>query len=124
MSQIHTMQSTPVTNLIQGDQDACNRYSTWMRTEGQAQFDLNLSPMQMAQKMLGRQDFCWVGSVRHWIWVREFTFQNGEHTETWRWRLFASTRGWSLGIEDKPGGQTIQVGLAGLAHFIETWSTS
>ena len=33
------------------------------------------------KERLGRQDYCWVGSVRNWIWER------GD------WRAFASTEG-------------------------------
>ena len=66
-------------------------------------------------------------SVRHWIWVREFQADLGDgRSEPWRWRLFASRRGFVLEVEDKyrrPEGQALcKAGLQALDHFIRTWN--
>jgi hypothetical protein len=39
---------------------------------------------------LGKQDYCWTGSERNWVW---------ERAHAPKWRAFASTRGLSLEFE-------------------------
>jgi hypothetical protein len=123
MSRVYEFTTTHISNVIQ--LDAWERWSTWMRQAGRAGFDLHSPPQEYAQRVLGRQDFCWNGSVRHWIWVREFQADLGDgRVEPWRWRLFASKRGYALEVEDKgrPFGSTLRiVGPQALDHFIATW---
>jgi len=120
---VETMQSTPVINVIQTDRGACDRYSEWMRGAK----PLGVHPVKGAILALGQQDYCWTGNVRHWIWERSFEVDLGDRTETWRWRLFASKRGYVLEVEDKynrPFGTAIRkAGFAALDHFITTWET-
>ena len=88
-SRVHEITTTPVVNVVQGNMPAWERYLTWMRKAGRAAFDARRPPREHAQWVLGRQDFCWTGNVRHWIWVREFTAKLADgREEPWRWRLF------------------------------------
>lgn len=124
MSRIDAMQTTPVGNLTHDDKAAWERYAAWMvhayrhRTSG----------VVAAKRVLGRQDFCWTGNYRCYIWERPFEVGSGEQAETWHWRLFASKRGLVLEIEDKyrcPDGESIKkAGAVGLDHFIKTWEAT
>jgi len=119
------MQTTPVVNLVQRDRAVWATYSDWMRRAHQR----GDTAVQTAKRVLGPQDYCWLGSRRNWIWEREFTaILRLGRAEPWHWRLFASTRGFTLEIEDKygrPNGDSIRLaGFAGLKHFIKTWEES
>jgi len=127
MTRIDEMESTPVINLIQKDRDLCDLYSAWMRQAGRTHFERGQTPVGHAQQVLGRQDFCWTGSCRNWIWVRPFQANLGDRTVLWHWRLFASKRGYVLEIETKgrPHGEPIRkAGPQGLADFIKTWEAA
>ena len=126
MSRIDEFDSQPVTNVVQHDRAAHERWMDWMMGNLTDRNERGESSLQTAKRVLGKQDFCWTGGNRHWIWVRPFDVDLGEgRTETWRWRLFVSVRGCTLEIEDKhnrPYGESIKVaGVAGLDAFIETW---
>lgn len=121
---VYQMTTTPVVNLIQTDRTLMDRYSDWLlhaRGEGE-------TSVQTAKRVLGRQDFCWTGSYRFWVWDREFTVDLGDgRQETWHWRLFASKRGMVLEIEDKfrrPYGESAhKAAVVGFEHFLQTWKT-
>jgi len=126
MGRVDAMRSTPVSNVIFHDQSARDRHLTWIMASGQAANTLHLSGREYVQRVLGRQDFCWTGNVRHWIWVRSFQVDfGGGRVETWHWRLFASRRGLTLEVEDKyrrPFGDAIRkAGVQALDDFIKVW---
>jgi len=126
MGRIHAIRSTPIINVIQGDMPLWEQYGTWLRQAGWDAHAARLPTREHAQRVLGRQDFCWMGNVRHWIWVDEFEVAFGGRVETWRWRLFASKRGLVLEIEDKferPFGEAIRKAAPqALAHFLKRWN--
>jgi len=97
-----------------------------LRVAGRKSFAENSHPVATAKRVLGRQDYCWTGSYRYWVWEREIEVKLlGDRSIPWKWRLFASKRGWSLELEVKnqrPEGKSIRIaGLAVLDEFIKTW---
>ena len=51
---------------------------------------------QILLNAFGKQDYCWVGEYRNWIWERTFLTSRGFNC---RYRLYISTRGFSMDVE-------------------------
>lgn len=116
-SKVYAMDTTPIINLLQGDKAAWELYLLgWMTEEGISAFRNSASPMQHAKAVLGRQDYCWTGSNRNWIWERPFVVDG----EVWHWRLFASIAGWTLEIEVKDGRER-EIYTKALDDFVSRW---
>lgn len=117
---VYDIDTVPVVLAIQHDKEACDRYYAWLLKASTGR-----SPPIVAKGVLGPQDFCWTGHVRHWIWVREFQADIGEgKTETLQWRLFASKRGYTLEVENKQAlhmKPLYKIALQALADFIRVW---
>jgi len=113
---IDEITTTPLTNHIQRDATAWDRYLAWMRQASMEASDRELTSVRFAKEVLGPQDFCWTGWHRNWVWVREFAPGRS-------WRLFASTRGFTLEFEggNEPTDENLQAAKDALNHFITTW---
>jgi|APSaa5957512622_1039677.scaffolds.fasta_scaffold05605_3 hypothetical protein len=129
MSRADTMQTQPVVNYIQGHalRDVQQRYSGWMHACGFRGHRLGEGSVKTAKRVLGKQDFCWTGYTRSWVWERPFTvtLEDGR-VETWHWRLFASKRGKVLEVQDKyerPWGESIKTAaVAAVDDFLRVWN--
>jgi len=125
VSRIDTRQTQPIVNYIDIGSTTWQRYSDWLHAAGYKGSRLGERPVQTAKRVMGKQDFCWTGSVRNWIWEREFPVNFGGQVETWKWRLFVSKRGMVLEIEDKhqrPWGESIKIAAKqALNHFLTAW---
>lgn len=99
-------------------------WSNWMRN---AYYPPEETAPQCGKRVLGRQDYCVDLSYRNWVWERPFEVEiSPGRVETWRWRLFASRRGFTLEVEDKydrPFGKTIRIASkAAMIDFYRVWN--
>jgi len=72
----------------------------------EARHSAGLSSVQHVRSLFGKQDYCWDGSHRYYIWEGR--------TKQVRWRLFASTIGISIEVEE---GCDVKGALAVLTDF-------
>lgn len=103
------------------------RYSLWMHRACREAFEQDIHVVKHAKMTLGPQDYCYMSWHRNWVWVRPYDVDfGGGRVETWRWRLFVSSRGHSLEIEDKScifnDPRLVFAADQGLDHFIKTWT--
>jgi hypothetical protein len=104
----HTFKSTPIINFMRQAQPASKRYMDWHRGAYS-----DLTPVEEAKRRLGRQSYTWTGTNRHWIW------EGQDPRSEKRWRLYASTRGYTVEVES----DVDVADLDGLfAHFLEVWN--
>jgi len=81
------------------------------------------------KRVLGRQDYCWIGAWAHrnWVWERPFTVElSPSRVETVRWLLLASTRGLSVEVENNEEWTDEQrrvVAHAALDDLLATWGS-
>lgn len=122
MAKIDNFNSQHVSNYLFGTEHS-GIYSAWMHGASRI---LKESTVNTAKRVLGRQNYCFLGSYRNWIWEKDFQFVDDQgNIRPCRWRLFASTRGFSLEIEDKydrPDGKFIRAAAVhGLYDFVSFW---
>lgn len=122
MSRIDNFTSQPYMNYTQYELAEMHEYSMWLND---ATNILKEPTRETAKRVLGRQDYCWQGSYRNWIWERpvDVNLSDGR-VITRHWRLFASYRGFTLEIEDggRPWGETMrEVVPVVWQSFLETW---
>lgn len=115
---IDSFTSSPISNFTTYDQEAWDRYRFWMLEQCRE----GLPSAKQAKKVLGKQDYCWRGSVQNWVWERKFT---SEGEEFW-WRLFASKRGFTLEMETTSlqftDPRMRQIARDCLEQFLENWN--
>tara|TARA_Y100000034_G_scaffold106831_1_gene135829 strand:- start:82 stop:510 length:429 start_codon:yes stop_codon:yes gene_type:complete len=121
MSKIEAFSTTPLTNYARYHFALTDDYSAWMWAASSTEE----SAVATAKRVLGRQDYCWVGSARNWIWERpaEITLADGT-VVTRHWRLFASRKGFTLEIETggDPWGEMTQQAASRLWNaFLAEW---
>lgn len=74
-----TDETTPIINIIFSSKDKSNQY---IKDNMQIMFARGKkSSVEYHKVKLGKQNYCWLGSVRHWIW------------EGNNWRVYVSKRG-------------------------------
>lgn len=123
-SRIEAMHTQPITNYLRSNPVLWKKYVDWMCVAYGGEHGGGRG-VDHAKRVLRRQDYCWTGSHRYYIW--EWAFEvpvEGEFSVTWHWRLFASVRGLSLEIEHKPppaGVSMEDVCRIGLDSFIKRW---
>jgi hypothetical protein len=126
MSRIESMTTQHVSNYLQRVPGLSEQYSLWMMTHGRAAFEAGITTTAYTKALLGKQDYCWTGSVRNWIWERpvEVTLEDGR-TITRKWRLYASSKGLTLEVEDggRPWGDTMYDAAPKVwAQFLAYWN--
>ena len=84
--------STPMANIMQYDNDHGYLRKFHMALFKKRCFD-ERGAVQYMKDLLGKQDYCWTGSRRYWIWEGR--------TEGIRWRVFANNeRGIDIEISE------------------------
>lgn len=121
---IHLFRSTPIVNLIVGDDGVLGAYRKWMIIP----LDIREPSVKRAKRILGPQDYCWQGNCRCWIWEGEFQVVLNGLPQERHWRLFASSRGIQLEIEIHDPKEAwektqacVEIGRAGLEAFLKVW---
>ena len=115
MSKVDAFDSTPLFGSLRS-QDARRKYWGWFWVPPERAHERSLV---RAKRVLGKQDYCWTGTSRNYIWEGPFevTLNDGERV-TRHWRLFVSKRGFSLEVEMKPGENIAEEGLDA---FLNHW---
>lgn len=108
MNPIFKFNTYPFCNLTEG--------ATWDRLSNWAKSDLRPAVVR-AKEALGKQDYCWVGEFRYYIWERPFDFKG----QTLRWRLFASKRGLDFEVEGSPVDEGHALAIAATDAFLKAW---
>lgn len=80
--------TTPVVNFLFQDTDRtfANQYLKDFHELVKARINDGLTSIQRHKKILGKQNYCWTGFVKHWVW------------ESDTWRVYVSTEGASFEV--------------------------
>jgi len=60
--------TNPVTVIVWSDKNASERYLKLMMDAHDFCHKAGLKPVQMHRKKFGKQNFCFVGEFRYWVW--------------------------------------------------------
>ena len=86
---IKTFITTPIINIIQSDKQKHHLYLYQLSKIFDIMYSNKESSVQFHKRKLGKQNYCWVGNNRHWVW------------ETKTWRVFCSVRGSYFEVKQK-----------------------
>ncbi|CAB4196964.1 hypothetical protein UFOVP1290_484 [uncultured Caudovirales phage] len=86
---IESFITTPISNILCKDTQKLDAFLYQSSKIHDIRFSNKESSIKFHKRKLGKQNYCWIGSNRHWVW------------ETKTWRVFCCKRGSYFEVEKK-----------------------